>query len=240
MNRDIKTISEAYIQEIALSPYVKTDDKDEKKEYLKYIDPKINIVIHEQKGIGATRNYIQSYYYERDTEYIFSIDDDIKNLNIKILGEETKIDNLHNFIISSFGNCKKEKCFLWGISPFNNKFFLHEDKTTKLKYIPGGAFGFIIDKYLPVIHTGYDHLEDFEFTCLNFLRYKKVLRFNNVSMNTKFFNDGGINETYGGKKARQEATKEACEIFKSEYGDMCKIKRKPDYYSILLNSFYKC
>jgi hypothetical protein len=217
-------------------------NKEEEEQYRKLLDNRINIIVHGQNGIGATRNFIQSYYYENNLgDNIFSIDDDIKQLNIKLNEEEKKITKLNNFIISNFGICHKEGCKLWGISPYNNKFFLHEDKTTKLKYIPGGAFGFIVDREHidGVIHTAYDHLEDFEFSCINFLRYGKVLRFNNVSMTTKFFNPGGINETYGGKKARQEATKKACEEFKAQYGDMCKIKKKPQYYSILLNSFFK-
>ena len=216
--------------------------EEEKKEYEKLIDNRVNIIVHEQTGIGATRNYIQSYYYENDLgENIFSIDDDIKQLNIKFQNVENKISKLENFIMSSFGICHNSGCKLWGISPYSNKFFLHENKTKTLKYIPGGAFGFIIDRNHidGVLHTSYDHLEDFEFTCLNFLRYGKVLRFNNVSMTTKFFNPGGINECYGGKKNRQEATKLACSEFKEQYGDMCRIKKKPRYYSILLNSHFK-
>ena len=58
-------------------------------------------------------------------------------------------------------------------------------------------------------------------------------------MTTKYFNPGGINECYGGKKNRQEATKLACSEFKEQYGDMCRVKKKPQYYSILLNSHFK-
>ena len=203
--------------------------------YHNNLNPNINIILHEQHGIGATRNYIQTYYYERDNNFVISIDDDIEYL----IKKDKKIYKLNHFINTCFGLTMKNNLNLFGINPCSNNFYMKDNITTTLKYIPGGFFGWIVDKNKYLIHTTYDHLEDYQFSIETFLRDGGVLRFNNYSMITKNFAEGGISDTYGGKENRLNATEKLCNEFYNQYGSACKIVLKKDYYNIQLNHHFK-
>ena len=195
----------------------------------------INIILHEQHGISSTRNYIQSYYHESNNQFVISIDDDIDYL----IKKNKKIYKLNHFINTCFGLTIDKNLNLFGINPCSNVFYMKDKITTNLKYIPGGFFGFIVDKNKYIIHSTFDHLEDYQFSIETFLRDGGVLRFNNFSMITKNFEKGGISDTYGGKELRLKATKQLCEEFYHQYGTACRIVKKKDYYNIQLNHHYK-
>jgi len=210
-------------------------DEEEALKYSENLPQEINVIIHNQNGIGATRNYIQTYYYESNTKFIVSIDDDIES----IVKKDKKIYKLNHFINTGFGLTMKNNLNIWGINPCSNNFFMKDRVSTNLKYIPAGFFGFIVDNNKYCIHTQYDHLEDYAFSCEAFLRDNGVVRFNNYSMITTNFAEGGISETYGGKKNRLNETEKLCNEFFSQYGDMCRIVKKKNYYNIQLNYHFK-
>ena len=211
----------------------------EGKEYKLVLPEKYHnrIIYHYQKGIGAVRNFIQSYYkYETKEKYLVSIDDDIN----KILDWDIPIKNLDEFIVDMFYETEVRKLCLWGVSAYHNTFFMKKDISTNLKYICGAFNGTIIDRSKSDIQTEFDHFEDMCFSCEYFLRDGGVVRNNGVSLITKYFEEkGGICESYGGLEERKKDMALASNDVKDRYGDMVRIVEKKFGFDIRLNGFYK-
>ena len=194
------------------------------------------IIYSYQKGIGATRNFIQSYYkYETKVKYLVSIDDDID----KILDWDQPIENLDEFIKDMFVETEKAKLCLWGVSPFHNTFFLKKEISTNLKYICGAFNGLIIDRTKHDIQTEFDHYEDMAFSCEYFIRDGGVVRANGVALVTKYFGNGGIHESYGGLENRKKDMFLASNDVKDRYQLMVRIVEKKFGFDIRLNSRFK-
>tara|TARA_R110002126_G_scaffold64239_1_gene164665 strand:+ start:1879 stop:3192 length:1314 start_codon:yes stop_codon:yes gene_type:complete len=197
-----------------------------------------NIIKHEQDGIGATRNYIRTHYYESDTKYVACFDDDIdyvKEMDLPIY-------NLDYVLKCFFGKTEEVGLNIWGVNPHKNAYYYSNKMTTDLRYMCGAFFGFIVDKNKEFIHSQYNHLEDYSFSCEHFIRDKGVVKFCNYGFKTKYFGDGGINDTYGGLKKRVAATKILCKEFQEQYGKMCRVKTKEwgkGYDNIVLNYRFK-
>jgi hypothetical protein len=218
--------------------FIKDDEQIEKygeelKEY--------NIIKHEQSGIGATRNFIRTHYYESDTRYVACFDDDIEY--VKKMDIPTY--DLDYLLKCFFGKTEEVGLNVWGVNPHKNAFYYTNKMTTDLRYMCGAFFGFIVDKNKDFIHTEWDHLEDYAFSCEHFIRDGGCVKFCNFGFKTKYFADGGINDTYGGLKTRVLATKKLCQDFKNQYDKMCRIKTKDwgagqkGYDNIVLNWRYK-
>jgi len=197
---------------------------------LKYHD--INIIITDTEGIGAKRNFIRNYYREyTDQENILCIDDDIE----KIFIMDKEIQDLKSFINKSFIITREKGLNIWGVSAYHNPFFMKDNITTNLKYICGAFFGLVIDRKKEILQTGFNHYEDFEFTILHFIRDNGVVRFNNIAIKTKYFGEGGINESYGGRENRKKDMKEAGFRFLDKYKKYCRLIQKNYGYDIRLN-----
>ena len=140
-----------------------------------------------------------------------------------------------------FDECVKVGAYMWGVSPFNNKFFLQKKVSTNLKYICGAFVGLIINRDLPPLQTSIDHAEDFEFSCEHFVRDNAVVRLNWIALVTKYLNpNGGITEWYGGKEGRREAQEKNSKWLQEKYGSkMVRLIVKKWGYDVRLNGYYK-
>ena len=83
--------------------------------------------------------------------------------------------------------------------------------------------------------NAYNHYEDFQFSIEHFKRDKGVCRFNYMCIKTKYFGDGGINESYGGMSNRQLDMEEAGKRFALQYQGYARLIRKKYGYDIRLN-----
>jgi hypothetical protein len=204
------------------------------KDNVKYHD--LNLIITDTKGIKEKRNFIRNYYYHyEDCEFICSIDDDIDELCIKVDDKKIKpIDNLNEVIINNFVYTKKLNLNIWGVSAYHNPFFLQDKISTNLKYICGAFFGFIVDKKKEILQTNFNHYEDFEFSILHFIRDGGVVRFNNICIITKYFGDGGINESYNGLENRKLDMKKSGEKFVEMYPEYSRLIQKKYGFDIRL------
>jgi hypothetical protein len=110
---------------------------------------------------------------------------------------------------------KKEKIYIWGIYPVRNPFFMYKETTTDLRFIIGVTFGFIVrhDKDLKMSIKA-ETKEDYEQTILYFLKDGGVIRFNNVTVKTKFNAPGGLGTD------RFERNKNAAEYLVKKYPDI--------------------
>jgi hypothetical protein len=170
-------------------------------------------IIIGKKGITNQRIFIASYFPEG--QYVISMDDDIEQFEI-LKGEKLdKLATINEFFNDAYKLMKKEKLFIWGIYPVHNPFFMYKETTTDLRFIIGVTFGFIVrhDKDLKM-STKSETKEDYEQTILYFLKDGGVIRFNNITVKTKFNAPGGLGTD------RFERNKNAAEYLVKKYPDI--------------------
>ena len=174
------------------------------------------------KGLKNQRNYINSYYPEGYP--IVEIDDDIDKiveLNTKTKTKTLKpIEDLDTFIKKAFDMCRKKNIFLWGVYPLANSHFMTEKVTTDLRFIVGPMWGMINRHHQDLVLT-IDEKEDTERTLQHWVMDGKVLRFNNVGIETNYYkNKGGMQDE--GKNRKEEALKSVYYLHK-KYPELTKI-----------------
>jgi hypothetical protein len=211
-------------------------DEQERKNYGEENLEGYKVVLTGCIGICETRNFLQFYYYD-NLEYtnVLFIDDDIES----IIENKLPIKDLDNFIKEAFRETKTRKFNIWGVSPFHNHFFMKDTITDNLKYVCGAFYGEIFDREKYMILSDVGHGEDFQKTMECFIRDNGVVRYNGIAIKTKYFGEGGINESYGGLENRQIAMERNVKYLKERYGSMCRIKIKDYGYDIRLNPYFK-
>ena len=214
------------------------ESEEMKQEYINIIGDSYNYEVHQQEGIGATRNYIREfYYYDTSYKYVLCLDDDIE----KIIHMNNKLEDLKELVNLMFTQCEQRNLYLWGVNNLHNTFYMKDKITSSFKYIAGALFGIIIDrdKYSEPLSTDFNHYEDFHFSCQHYLRDYGVLRHNGIALRTKYFEVGGICESYGGEEKRKQDMIVAGIRFNQKYPDMSKIITKNYGKDIQLNSRYR-
>jgi len=176
------------------------------------------------KGLKNQRNYINSYYPEGYN--IVEIDDDIDkivelntntNTNTKTL---KPIEDLDSFIKKAFRICRKNNIFLWGVYPLANSHFMTEKTTTDLRFIVGPLWG-MINRHRQDLVITIDEKEDTERTLQHWVMDGKVLRFNNIGIETNYYkNKGGMQDE--GKNRKKEALNSVYYLHK-KYPEVTKI-----------------
>lgn len=156
-------------------------DEAERETYAATLDPATyHQLIVGEPGMGAVRNFMTDYY--DDGQHILFIDDDIYDLmSLEPL-------DLSGWIGRAFEECAAAGLRLWGIYPVANKFFMKSGYTKDLRYIIGSMYGVINDRDIKV---SLDDGEDKQRTCLYYLKYGGVLRYNDVSPKTKYYREPG-------------------------------------------------
>lgn len=170
--------------------YIFVANDEEKLEYEKLTPCEdYNQIVVGVLGITAQRNFITSYF-PNDT-YIISIDDDIES----IMNLGIDIDNFEDLIQSSYDLIKENQCDTWGIYPVNNVFFMKPQKeiTYSFKFIIGCLYGFINNKDY-VLNNDCEGKEDYERSVLSFMNCGAIMRYNHISVKTKFYAVGGLDK----------------------------------------------
>jgi len=170
-------------------------------------------------GITNQRKFILKYFPE-NTE-IVSIDDDVEGLykakgTVKLI----QIKDVDGFFKEAFQKLHKDKLYIWGIYPVRNPFFMKDKITTDLKFIIGTMYGFINrhDTSLQP-NSSIKEKEDYETSILYYLKDGGVVRYNNVTIKTKFHAEGGLGKTEG----RFQANKEAAAYLAKTYPDLVSV-----------------
>lgn len=180
-------------------------------------------------GITNQRKFIKNYF--KEGQCVVSMDDDVEEVN-KLNGDKlNKIHNLDLFFSEAFQRIKREKLFIWGIYPVRNPFFMKNTVTTQLKFIIGTLYGFIVrhDKDLEPICK---EKEDYELSILYYLKDGGVLRYNNITIKTKFKAKGGL----GLIENRYKANKEAALYLSKKYPQFVSVFKRKDMFEIRLSS----
>jgi len=163
-----------------------------------------------KKGITNQRIFISNYFPEG--QYVISMDDDVEQFEILRGDKLVKLTNINDFFNEAYKIMKEEKLFIWGIYPVRNPFFMYKEITTDLRFIIGVTFGFIVrhDKQLTMSIKS-ETKEDYEQTILYYLKDGGILRFNNITVKTKFNAPGGLGTD------RYERNKSAAEYLEKKY-----------------------
>lgn len=180
-------------------------------------------------GITNQRKFIKNYF--KEGQCVVSMDDDVEEIN-KLNGDKlNKIHNLDLFFKEAFKRIKRENLFIWGIYPVRNPFFMKHTITTQLKFIIGTLYGYIVrhDKDLEPICK---EKEDYELSILYYLKDGGVLRYNNITMKTKFKAKGGL----GVIEHRYKANKEAALYLSKKYPQFVSVFKRKDMFEIKLSS----
>lgn len=226
-NQTLKMLNENKINPSLIYVFVIEQELDD---YATNLNPTwYNAIVVGQKGIGNQRQFIRDYF--NDGEYVISLDDDIKSVDLS-LTEYVKLDDFFN---DAFIECVKQKSFIWGVYPVDNKFYREKQKPLSncLNFIVGAFYGFINRPKCNqlCLHVG-DEKEDIEQSILYFKKDGIVLRFNRIGFKTKYYNSvGGL----GGLKDRIYDAKINAEIIEAMYPNYGKIKvRKNGVYEFTL------
>lgn len=209
INKTLKTLKEGDINKNKI--YLFVANKEQYKLYEENIPKDLyNKIIIGKKGITNQRIFISTYF--KENQYVISMDDDVEEFRILKNDKLVKLKNINNFFIEAYERMKREKLFIWGIYPVNNAFFMYNEVTTDLRFIIGITYGFITrhDKSLKMSKK-IDVKEDYEQTILYYKKDGGVIRYNNITIKTKFNAPGGL------EKDRYERNKYAAEYLVKKY-----------------------
>ena len=212
VTKSLKTLIDGGVSPSQL--YIFVANNEEKDNYEKHVPKNMyKTLVVGKKGITNQRKFILKYFPEG--QCIVSIDDDVEGL-YKAQGSTklVQVRDVDKFYKEAFDRLNKEKLYIWGIYPVRNPFFMKNTVTTNLKFIIGTMYGFI-NRHEPKLQPSaeIEEKEDYEQSILYFLMDGGVLRYNNVTIKTKFHAEGGL----GKIDNRFEANKHAAEYLQKTY-----------------------
>jgi hypothetical protein len=230
VKKTLKTLRDGRVNKNSI--YIFVADDNERKKYEDIVPKELyGKIVVGKLGIANQRIFIKHYF--KENQQVVSIDDDVEAL-FKMTGKPTdpggvsprnsepakliKITNVDKFFKDAFDRLKKEKLFIWGIYPVRNPFFMKNNVTTGLKFIIGALYGFIVRKTTELEpSTNAEGKEDYEQSILYYKKDGGVLRYNNVTIKTKFLAKGGLGQD------RFEMNKKAAEYLKKTYPELVTI-----------------
>lgn len=179
-------------------------DEQEYYKYKKTLNSHyFNKIIIGKHTLHKQRNFIQQYY--KENQKLLWIDDDIEEIQQLHKGKLIPIRNLDNLIRLGFKICLKNNTRLLGIYPVNNAFFMKNTIHSGLYYIIG-CFYWTINTHNKELSVQLEDKEDFERSIKYYKKYGKVLRFDNITVKTNYYNEkGGMQETRTNKRITQSA-----------------------------------
>ena len=213
-NKTLKLLMDHNIDKNKITIFVA--DNDEEKIYKQSLGNEYKIVVGVHT-IGNQRNFIERYYNENTRVVMF--DDDLDGVFIKNENNLDPIDNIENdLIINGFNECIKNNSYVFGVYAAANAYFMLNRIYTKLCYIPGGVFGVIIqhDNFL---QRKTNHGEDYEYSIRQYIKNKIVVRFDYITIKSKFFKEQGGLQTIRTKQYIYDSIK----WIQDEFPEYCKM-----------------
>jgi len=248
-SKTLKTLHRHGIQARKINIFVANDD--EYKIYKAAIPKQLynNLIIGEI-GLKNQRNFISNYYPVGT--HIVELDDDIddiiqlhtrtkqqpthpKQLQTqkqlqsissplsKSANYTTPINNLDLFIKKAFKLCSEKQAYLWGVYPVSNPYFMTDTVTTDLRFIVGPMWG-IINRHSDDLILSIDEKENTQRTLQYYVKDSTVIRFNNISIITKYYKTpGGMQETHGN---RSISAMKSAQLLHAQYPTLTTVWRR--------------
>ena len=189
------------------------------------INIKNKIITNTPRGAAIAKNSILNFF--KAGEEIVLMDDDVTSVS-KLSFDSKKLIKLKPFEIlkefeKCFEICKKNNCFLWGIYPVENYFFMKHKISNKCLLV-GHILGVIIndlrfDENLPVKN-------DYDYALQNIVKYKKVARFDFLTCDGKVNSKGGLDYIYKSKDLYEKDFNKFMEKWSGYSGFKLKINPK--------------
>lgn len=213
-NKTLKLLMDHNIDKNKITIFVA--DNDEEKIYKQSLGNEYKIVVGVHT-IGNQRNFIERYYNENTKVVMF--DDDLDGVFIKNENNLDPIDNIENdLIINGFNECIKNNSYVFGVYAAANAYFMLNRIYTKLCYIPGGVFGVII-QHDDFLQRKTNHGEDYEYSIRQYIKNKIVVRFDYITIKSKFFKEQGGLQTIRTKQYIYDSIK----WIQDEFPEYCKM-----------------
>lgn len=213
-NKTLKLLMDHNIDKNKITIFVA--DNDEEKIYKQSLGNEYRIVVGVHT-IGNQRNFIERYYNENTRVVMF--DDDLDGVFIKNENNLDPIDNIENdLIIKGFNECIKNNSYVFGVYAAANAYFMLNRIYTKLCYIPGGVFGVII-QHDDFLQRKTNHGEDYEYSIRQYIKNKIVVRFDYITIKSKFFKEQGGLQTIRTKQYIYDSIK----WIQDEFPEYCKM-----------------
>ena len=216
--------------------FVATNLNNQKELYSKSLEnngyTKIHL-IEGPLGLKNMRNYISHYF--KENEALLCIDDDIDDLFI--LKEDDNFDknkaghwklqslskiDFYNFTMEAYHQMITRNRNLFGIYPVKNGFFMKD--LPHITYNPKfcvGAFWGVINKQAILLTL--EEKEDMERSILYTIHDGGVLRFNNITLSTKYYKTAGGMQTHLDYNDRVKNSIESSKILYDKYSNICKL-----------------
>jgi hypothetical protein len=170
--------------------FIFVNDKEQYKKYKEYGHEQV--IITNTIGIQKARNYILDYF--KFGEKILQLDDDIESIEKLSFSGMKKVlvpmDNkeIKQFIYRGFQLAEKNKTGLWGLYPVENPFYM-SNKLSNKGFVIGSFSGIIVDELR--MDDNLPLKEDYDYTMQHILKYKKIVRFDNITMKIKHYTNSG-------------------------------------------------
>mgnify|MGYP003636876273 CR=1 FL=1 len=173
-------------------------DEEEKKLYRERIK-KYKIVVG-ALGITKQRNFIKRYYTKDDNQKFVEITD------------------LKTLFTDCFIQAKNNNVNLWGIYGAHNSMFMANTKTPfnlGLSFLIGCCYGYIVEEDMKpyLMDERIICKQDYDQSLLHYFEKGNVLRFNKITIKTKFYAKGGLGERTGRLEANKQDTDLLCEKY---------------------------
>ena len=173
-----------------------------------------------KKGIKEIRNFMANYF--KEGQQIVYLDDDISKIWI-CNNKEDKTNKKHNklerlpsfdrFVQGAFRLCKSTGYHNWGVYPTDNPYFMKPTSTSDKSHI-STDLKFLIGFFTGVINSRYaekrtiSDKEDYERSIKYYLKDGGIIRYNNISCNTRCYKEpGGIQTDRKKENSRINAMK---------------------------------
>ena len=182
-------------------------NREEEKIYKETLAPNsYGKIIVGKPGIKEIRNFMAKYF--REGEKVVYLDDDLSKIwrcitrdggdpKNKKDNKLVELESLDSFIKEAFKMSEKTGFHNWGVYPTDNPFFMKptckdgSHVSTDLKFLIGFFTG-VINSHKAEVRSISDK-EDYERSIKYYLKDGGILRFNNISCNTRCYKEpGGI------------------------------------------------
>lgn len=186
-----------------------------------------------EKGLKNQRNFIMDYYPIGTN--IVQMDDDLDDVLELVVPAKRpaskrpnrenrlkSIPNLHKFYCEAFEKCKAIGANIWGIYPVPNAYFMTPTQTTDLRFIVGPMFG-VINRHEAKLRLTTNEKENVERTLQYFTLDGRVLRYNNITVATRYFKTIGGMQASQRTSARRSNALRAAEYLHQLYPDLTRI-----------------
>lgn len=186
-------------------------------------------------GLHHMRNFITDYFEEGTC--VLQMDDDVQDV-LRLRVDESVIDpkkaarygmvslndtntSFFMWVSTAFTELKRLHLSMFGVYPVRNGYFMKDlpERTTDLRFCVGVMWGCIIKKKIPRLTL--EEKEDFERTILHWYADGGILRFNHVTVSTKYYTTSGGMQARG--IDRKAAAMISCENLCSRFPNVCRL-----------------